>query len=81
MEAQTVLLLIVALGLAVYTIVSVWNDVSLRIRMKRKERELREAGVTPYGSSLSHGMYIDNNTGEICSDSKESLIWYKRLLN
>lgn len=48
--------------------------------MKRKAEELKQEEVTPYGSSLSYGLSIDKN-GKYVHESKESLIWYKRLLN
>ena len=48
--------------------------------MKKVESKLGKAGVTPSGSTLTHGMYIDQDSGELVADQKPSAVWYKRLI-
>ncbi len=80
MSLISVLLIIVALGYFIYSVVTFASDLKIRSGMKRVENELYEDGVSPKGSSLSHGMKINTLTGCIHHDEKQSLIWYKRLL-
>ncbi|MCJ8313396.1 MAG: hypothetical protein MJK11_10570 [Pseudomonadales bacterium] len=56
------------------------SDISQWLRMKKKEKAFLAAGITPSGSTLSHGLCIDLETGELVSDEKETLEWYRRLL-
>ena len=80
MSVWSIVLVIFAIGLFLYTIISSYTEVALRRKMKKREKFLREAGISPHGSSLSHGMCIDKKTKKIHSDQKESYIWYKRLI-
>lgn len=57
------------------------HDSATRKRMKAKEDTLNNIGVTAYGSTLSHGMVYHKKTEEIKADQKESLMWYRRLLD
>jgi len=57
------------------------HDVLTRMRMKKKESNLNKIGVTAYGSTLSHGMVYDKISKKIKGDQKESLMWYRRLLD
>lgn len=48
--------------------------------MKKKERELKKNGVTPYGSALCHGMVVDkSDKRRVVHDQKPSESWYSRL--
>lgn len=48
--------------------------------MKKKERDLRANGVTPYGSGLCHGIVLDkSNRRRVMHDQKRSESWYSRL--
>lgn len=81
MSTLTIIVMsLVGLTIAVNLLFSaLWNQ-GQRKKMKAKEYNLRRAGITPYGSTLSHGMCIDTNTNKIVSDQKESIMWYKRLI-
>ncbi len=76
------LAIVFLIGITSYAIYRTARLIRTRRRMKfmeRKENALKEAGVTPYGSSLSYGVSIDSD-GRYVHESKQSLIWYKRLL-
>tara|TARA_B100000927_G_scaffold55378_2_gene42341 strand:- start:17460 stop:17606 length:147 start_codon:yes stop_codon:yes gene_type:complete len=47
--------------------------------MKRREDELKKAGVTPSGSGLCHGMKLNHNKSGVIKDQKKSSAWYSRL--
>lgn len=53
-------------------------DAKQRKKMKKRELELSRERITPAGSTLSHGMYVDEND-ELVADEKETLAWYKQL--
>jgi len=80
MSVWSIVFIVFAIGLLLYTAISLYTEIALRVKMKKREKLLREAGVSPHGSSLSHGMCINEKTGKIESDQKESYIWYKRLI-
>lgn len=63
-----------------YVVLTALRDVRLRMKMKKREKQLRDAGVTPYGSTLSHGICVNKKTGKFKADQRESLMWYKRLI-
>lgn len=73
--AIAVLLLITYFGNKFYDI---YSDAKQRKKMKKRELELSKERITPAGSTLSHGMYVDEN-GELVADEKETLAWYKQL--
>ncbi|WP_339087314.1 hypothetical protein [Shewanella chilikensis] len=80
MSTLLVILSAVSITIAINFLFSAhWNK-RQRNNMKAKEKNLRRAGITPYGSTLSHGMCIDTRTNTIVSDQKESIMWYKRLI-
>lgn len=66
----------VAVNFALYAL----SDKKQRTAMKYKESNLKKAGITPYGSTLSHGMYINTKTNKLMQDQKESIMWFKRLV-
>lgn len=59
---------------------SIVADERQRNKMKAVEDKLDKAGVTPSGSTLSHGMYVNKSNGELVADQKPSAVWYKRLI-
>lgn len=63
-----------------YSLATSARDVRLRLKMKKRERQLRATGVTPSGSTLSHGICINKKTKRFKTDQQESLMWYKRLI-
>ncbi|PMG77315.1 hypothetical protein BCU84_10925 [Shewanella sp. 10N.286.51.B7] len=78
----TILIILTVIGFTIAAnifISAFWNH-NQRNKMKKKESDLRKAGITPYGSTLSHGMCIDTRTNKLISDQKESIMWYKRLI-
>lgn len=79
MDVIPLLLFLTAFAYTFYVTVKFIINNKRKRMMKKREQQLRDEGVSPYGSSLSHGMYVDQN-GNINSDQKASLIWYKRLL-
>lgn len=80
MSTLLIILTIIGLTLASNILYSaIWNQ-NQRKQMKEIENNLRRAGITPYGSTLSHGMCIDTKTNRLISDQKESIMWYKRLI-
>lgn len=79
MDILKFVILSTAIAYTFYITVSFVINRSRKKMMKKRDEQLRDEGVSPYGSSLSHGMYV-NRDGKIVSDQKESLIWYKRLL-
>jgi len=68
------------LTLLIIQVVTLFEDHKQRKEMKAVEKDLLEAGVHPYGSTLSHGMYVNKDTGQIETDQKHSSVWFKRLL-
>lgn len=72
------LIFAVAVSIAAYI---VYNIALLRLqkKMKQREKELREAGVTPSGSGLCHGMKLNRDKSGVVRDSKKSSAWYSRL--
>lgn len=80
---MTIFIIIVSItGIAIATNQFLYaiSDSKQRKDMNRREEILRNAGVTPYGSTLSHGMCINQRTGELVADQKQSTVWYKRLV-
>lgn len=75
-----ILIALIGLTLALNQAFSIFSDERQRARMKKVEKKLGKAGVTPSGSTLSHGMYIDQKSGELVADQKPSAVWYKRLI-
>lgn len=73
------LLLIMMLGFVFYVLIKSIIEYRLILKMKAKEKKLRNIGVYPSGSSLSHGMCVNRSTGKIEHDQIESISWYKRL--
>lgn len=69
----------VLFGMFIYSVIKSIIEYKLILKMRKKENELRELGVTPLGSSLAHGMCVNKETGEIEHDQIESISWYKRL--
>lgn len=80
MSVWSIIFIIVAIGLFLFTVISFYTEFSLRKKMKNREKLLKKSGISPHGASLSHGMCIDKNTNKIVSDQRESSIWYKRLI-
>lgn len=80
---MSVLLIIISIaGLAIaanFLLYSI-SDSKQRNKMKRKEINLEKAGISPYGSTLSHGMCINTKTNRLVADQKESAMWYQRLV-
>ncbi len=62
------------------TILTVIGDDKQRKNMIKKENQLKEANISPYGSTLSHGMAINRKTNKLVADQKPSIMWYKRLI-
>lgn len=80
MKLLIIICFIVFVGYTIYRTVYLYQNYMRVKTMKAKENELEEEGVTPYGGSLSHGLSLDES-GRYVHESKESLLWYKRLLN
>lgn len=80
MNLLIVVLSIVVLAVALNQLISILDDRNQRKKMKHVEQNLEKAGVTAYGSTLSHGMYIDKRTNQLSADQKLSVVWYKRLI-
>ncbi|MBB1302602.1 hypothetical protein PULV_a2715 [Pseudoalteromonas ulvae UL12] len=74
------LIAFIGLTIALNQAFSIFSDSKQRNKMKKVESKLGKAGVTPSGSTLSHGMYIDQDSGELVADQKPSAVWYKRLI-
>ena len=70
---------LVASTIILVQITSIVGDHKLRKKMKSTEKNLEKAGIHPFGSTLSHGMYVNKKTRKIKADQKHSTIWYKRL--
>lgn len=81
MSILSSVLLCISIGVLFYGILKAVSDIRTRKKMTKKEALLRSKGVSPFGSALSHGMVYDNNLGKIKPDSKESITWYRRLIN
>ncbi len=71
---------IFAFAYTLNSLLSVISNKKMRTRMKTKEEHLRKVGITPYGSTLSHGMYVNTKTNELKADQKQSVMWFKRLI-
>ena len=67
-----------ALAICAYVVYSV-AIIRLQSKMKRREDELKKAGVTPSGSGLCHGMKLNHNKSGVIKDQKKSSAWYSRL--
>ena len=80
MSAMYVVLLLLGYFVATVLLLSVFQDIVWRLRMKKREKELRMRGVHPHGATLSHGISVDKVTGAIRSCSRPNLEWYRRLL-
>jgi lipopolysaccharide export LptBFGC system permease protein LptF len=80
MSVFLIIISIVSLSVAVNYFLYALADSKQRDGMKQKEINLKKAGITPYGSTLSHGMYINTKTNKLVADQKESVMWYKRLV-
>ena len=79
MDVISLLLLLTAFAYTFYATAKFIINNKRKRTMKRREQQLKDEGISPYGSSLSNRMYVDKE-GQINSDQKASLIWYKRLL-
>ncbi|MCG7566564.1 hypothetical protein FIU82_01775 [Pseudoalteromonas sp. THAF3] len=75
-----ILIALVGLTLTLNQVFSIVADERQRNKMKAVEDKLDKAGVTPSGSTLSHGMYVNKSNGELVADQKPSAVWYKRLI-
>ena len=71
---------IVLITYVISQICSLIADRRQRNKMKAVEKRLHNAGVTPYGATLTHGMYLDLDKDCIVQDQKESVAWYRRLI-
>lgn len=80
MSVLTIILSITGLFIAVFFLLDFIGEVIQRRKINKNDKALREHGVTPYGSSLAHGMCINTKTNELVADQKPSIMWYKRLL-
>lgn len=78
----TVYIVIALIGVTITLnqLFSIVADDKQRNKMQAVEKRLEKAGVTPSGSTLSHGMYIDKSTNRLVADKKPSAVWYKRLI-
>lgn len=74
---------VIYLSIALLVIYSIFQIALLfkSFRMKKREKQLIENGVKPYGSTLCHGMVIDRqgNGKSVKHDQKPSDSWYSRL--
>lgn len=75
-----IVLTLIGVTIALNQLFSIVSDDKQRNKMQVVENKLEKAGVTPSGSTLSHGMYIDKNTNKLVADKKASAVWYKRLI-
>lgn len=74
-----VIVAIISLSFLLNQLFTIFDDYKQRQKMKSVEQKLEKAGVTPYGSTLSHGMYINTSKNKLVADQKQSAVWYKRL--
>ncbi len=51
-----------------------------KLKMHKKEKALKKAGINPYGSGLCHGMVLNNEKNGVLHDQKPSSAWYSRLV-
>lgn len=51
-----------------------------KMKMHKKEKQLTDMGITPYGSGLCHGMVLNSTKDGVIRDSKPSAAWYSRLV-
>jgi len=51
-----------------------------KVKMHKKENQLKALGVNPYGSGLCHGMVINNKKNGVIRDQKPSSAWFSRLV-
>jgi hypothetical protein len=80
MSVLLIIFSIAGLALAANFFLYAISDSKQRSGMKNKELNLEKAGISPYGSTLSHGMCINTKTNKLVADQKESVMWYKRLV-
>lgn len=81
MTLLSTLFVISAIGVLLFGGLKIWSDIQTRNKMTKKEAKLRKKGVSPFGSTLAHGMVYNKKTGKIQPDQKESITWYRRLIN
>lgn len=81
MSILSTVLLCLSIGIFVFGTLKALSDIMTRVKMRKKERLLRSKGVSPFGSALSHGMVYNSKTRKIEADHKESITWYRRLIN
>ena len=63
-----------------YSFLSFIRDIRLRVKMKRRERQLQSDGVSASVGEKSHGICIHKQSQQFRSCSKTSPLWYKRLM-
>jgi hypothetical protein len=83
MFTMSILLIIISiacLSIGANYVLYAFSDSKQRNGMKQKENNLKKAGITPFGSTLSHGMCINTTNNKLVADQKESVVWYKRLV-
>jgi predicted membrane protein len=71
--------IIVMIAAAIIYIIFNISLLYLKKKMKLREQELKNAGVTPSGSGLCHGMKLNSTKKGVIRDSKKSSAWYSRL--
>lgn len=64
-----------AIGIAFYTALLLKSR-----KMKAREKELTQNGVTPYGSGLCHGIVLEESKRSVKHDWKKTNAWYGRLV-
>ena len=80
MSTVQIIISIIGLFITAFFILDFMSEAIQNYKINKNDRALRDNGITPCGSSLAHGMCVNRKTGELVSDQKESIMWYKRLL-
>lgn len=51
-----------------------------KYKMTSNEQKLKEAGILPYGSGVSHGMYLSpKDNMRVAKDYKSTQAWFSRI--